>query len=116
MNPLRLCVCLAVTGAIGAQAATPNQPSDPMRPPPEWLAVQQAGQASAPQESPFRPNIIVRGPGRTMAWVDGQPVRVGQMVGDSRVVRIDGHRVLLANGTAIQMLEAARLQKYGDGK
>ncbi|MFM7024736.1 MAG: hypothetical protein ACKOWC_01560 [Limnohabitans sp.] len=116
MSALRLCVFLVSVWAMGVQVAAQNLSSDPMRPPPEWLAAQPTEPLQAPQEVSFRPSIIVRSPARSAAWLNGQPIRVGQVIGDSRVIRIERHRVVLENGAVIQMLEAARLKKYGDAK
>lgn len=102
--------------SMALHAAVPQPQPDPMRPPPEWLAAQPAASEAPAQEPAARGSILVRRASQSTVWLGGQPIRVGQMIGDQKVVRIDRHRVVLEGGAVIELLGATRVIKNGDRK
>lgn len=83
-------------GRIGV-AQTPGQ-TDPTRPAPEWLAAQApvpADEALGPASAPAGVQVIVIGPTRKFAIIDGQMVRFGQTYNGAKLVGIRPEGVVL---------------------
>lgn len=113
----RLLFAAGMAMAACAAAAAPFP--DPTRPPGATQAGPSGGGAEAPA---LRLESVLIAPDRRIAVINGQAVRVGQKVGDARVVRITETEVALREGAATQVLKlfpaaerhpAGRLQKGG---
>lgn len=80
------------TGAWGGVA------SDPTRPPPAWLAAQPSAQGTvsqANQQSEPGLQLIVVGPTRRFAVIDGEVVKPGDAFNGSKVLHIDAGQVVV---------------------
>ncbi|WP_229425004.1 MULTISPECIES: hypothetical protein [unclassified Massilia] len=98
---------LSLALLAGHAAAQPLQ--DPTRPPASLMAGQGTARAiaAAPvQRAPQLQSVLIaRQPGgRHVAVIDGETVRVGDLVRGARVARIDANEVELRRGRARQVL------------
>ena len=95
---LRLCLL----AAIGANAAAQGLTLDPTRPPDAVAAVDTpiAGGSGAP----VLQSVIVPHSGKAIAIIGGQEVKVGGMVGDSRLVRVNDREAVLEGPLGIVRL------------
>jgi MSHA biogenesis protein MshK len=75
---------------------------DPTRPPAS-LGLAQEG-ISAPASGPVLQSVLIS-PGRMVAIISGQTVRLGEKFGEARVVKITESEVLLRSGTDLQTLK-----------
>ena len=73
---------------------------DPTRPP-AFVSIDSADQKAA--HARVLQSVLIA-PGRTMAIIDGEPVRVGSRIGDARVMRIDETGVILSQGGKTEAL------------
>ncbi|MFC5510210.1 hypothetical protein ACFPOU_03595 [Massilia jejuensis] len=110
------CLLLACAGAAGAQAL-----HDPTRPPAS-LAAPQAGAGAAAagpaaQPAPRLQSVLVgRQPGgRSVAVIDGETLRVGELYKGARVTRIGQDEVELRRGGARQVLKLNAAAALGHG-
>jgi MSHA biogenesis protein MshK len=106
MNPLqhsaRVFVISVLLGAHGAAYGAPAGVSvDPTRPPSPVAGVP-GGERSA--QSRTLQSVLIA-PGRSVAVVDGEMVRVGSRLGDAEVVKIDEFGVVLRSGGRTEMLK-----------
>lgn len=83
----------------GESAAQSGRFVDPTRPP---NAIPE-GSGATPGEPRLQSVLIA--PGRRVAVIDGQPVTVGDEIGDSTVVRIAVGEVMLRQGTETRTLK-----------
>ena len=95
-------LCAVHTAASGAPDSGPAGVStDPTRPPSAALA--------APDAEKGAPNrtlqSVLIAPGRSVAVIDGQLVRVGSRLGDAQVVKIDESGVVLRSGGTTETLK-----------
>lgn len=95
-------LCAVSSAPSGAPDAVPAGVSiDPTRPP--------SAASSAPDAEKGAPNralqSVLIAPGRSVAVIDGQLVRVGSRLGDARVVKIDESGVVLRNGSTTETLK-----------
>jgi MSHA biogenesis protein MshK len=74
---------------------------DPTRPPPGWA--ESAPDMAATVSGPILQSVQISAAGRT-AIINGQLVRVGQKIGDARVIRISEDEVVLKGGTGMETL------------
>lgn len=93
LSPSR--VRVAAAGLVMLASAAAQAQFDPTRPHPAWLAAQiQATQSGAPEVTPEPPipnaQILVTGPSRRFAIVDGKAVSPGQTYNGSKLLSIDG--------------------------
>lgn len=112
------CLLLACAGAAGAQAL-----HDPTRPPASLVALQAgagvgataAGPAAQP--APRLQSVLVgRQPGgRSVAVIDGETLRVGELYKGARVTRIGQDEVELRRGGARQVLKLNAAAALGHG-
>lgn len=120
MIPLTRSICMhgwtVALLLLAVPAIASTELADPMRPAPGWLAGQPPSEAQTTPERPMQPNIIVHGPSRKAAWLDGRPIKAGHSMGEVRVRRIESHHLVLDNGSTITMLEPARIKKERAGK
>jgi MSHA biogenesis protein MshK len=92
-----------LTGALLAGAAWGQAVPDPTRPPAQMLRPAANAQANA---TPQLQSILVgrAAGGRRVAVIDGNTVRVGDVVGGARVVGITQAQVVLARGARREIL------------
>jgi MSHA biogenesis protein MshK len=108
-RPIAISVLLAVRCAAGyaADAAPAGVFADPTRPP----TVSAPGAEKGAQNRTVQSVLIA--PGRSVAVVDGELVRVGSRLGEAQVVKIDESGVVLRNGAKMETLrllpDAARV-------
>lgn len=76
--------------------------SDPTRPPASLGVVEQGGGATV-AAGPVLQSVLIS-PGRRVAVISGQNVKLGEKFGDARVVRITESEVVLKNGKDTQTL------------
>ncbi|MDB5773809.1 MAG: hypothetical protein JWM42_4183 [Burkholderia sp.] len=75
---------------------------DPTRPP---AALEQGSTAGGVTSSgPVLQSVLIA-PGRTLAMISGQTVKVGDRVGEARVVKISETEVVLRNGKDLETLK-----------
>jgi MSHA biogenesis protein MshK len=98
--PVAVCMCAF---AITPLAHADNLP-DPTRPP---AVLGQAGDGGASSSEAGRPVLqsVLISPGRTMAMISGRMVRVGDRVGEARVIKISETEVVLRNGKELETLK-----------
>ena len=85
-----------------ASAGFAESLSDPTRPPASLGLVQDG--VSAASSGPILQSVLIS-PGRRVAIISGQTVRLGEKFGEARVVRITESEVLLRSGTGVQTLK-----------
>jgi len=81
----------------GASALEGESTKDPTVPPAVWLAAQPSVPGAAPQDAvqaASRVQVILVGKTRRFALVDGNVVKVGDVVNDSKVLAIKANRVV----------------------
>ena len=100
---MRRMTALAVVSVLalwcGEPAAQSGRFVDPTRPP---NAIPEASGATAGEP---RLQSVLIAPGRRVAVIDGQPVSVGDKIGDSTVVRIAVGEVTLRQGAETRTLK-----------
>lgn len=104
---LGLALGLALGNLATAQAQTAN---DPTRPPEAWLALQP--QVAVPGATPTVDEnsgvkITVTGKNRRYALIDGQVVKIGDMVNGARVVAIGPNAVTVQQNNVRKVLRLA---------
>jgi MSHA biogenesis protein MshK len=92
----RLMLVLALATASGAFAQVL---SDPTRPPSFSPATEN------PRNEASRLQSVLISPGRKLAVIDGRTVKLGERVGDARVVAIAPAQVILQRGAEYQTLK-----------
>lgn len=92
----------ALCAGIGAGAPAAADLPDPTRPPAALGAAREDGQ-DAPAALELQSVLI--SPQRRVAIVSGREVRVGDRIGDARVVRIAENELVLRNGQDMQVLK-----------
>lgn len=105
MTPIRACFQLGLTLAATCAmtlARAQNLP-DPTRPP-DALATARSENAVAPAAGPVLQSVLIS-PGRRVAIINGQTVKLNDIVGDARVSKITEGSVVLRSGNAIQTLK-----------
>ena len=111
MKPLRQVVrAIAVPVLIGAHAAgygAPDISLDPTRPPGPAAGVP-GGEKSA--QGRMLQSVLIA-PGRSLAMIDGELVRVGSRLGDAEVVKIDESGVILRSSGRMETLKLLPVAK-----
>jgi MSHA biogenesis protein MshK len=95
-----LCALAALAaGSSASQAALAQALADPMRPPATPAPSPAEGAADA-EKAAARLQSVLISPARRVAVIDGRVVRLGERVGDARLVAISESQVVLqrANG------------------
>ncbi len=104
--PLARLIAISALLAAGSAASSASEAApvgvlvDPTRPPSAQGAV--PGAEKNAQNRTVQSVLI--GPGRSVAVIDGEMVRVGSRLGEARVVRIDESGVVLRNGARMEIL------------
>ena len=82
---------VTLLGLIAVPSAQAQAMADPTRPAPAWLAMQAQGPSSEPVAEPVSLDvqIVVIGPERKFAMVNGQTVRPGETYRGSKLVAIN---------------------------
>ena len=111
--PRAFSVLLLLFSHSGLHAAPEGMAVDPTRPP--SFA---AGAADGLHSEPARVvQSVLIAPGRTMAVINGETVRVGSSQNGARVVRIDETGVLLSNNGQLELLKLfPGTEKSGPGR
>ena len=106
-------VLLLLFSHSGLHAAPEGVAVDPTRPPSFGV-----GAAGGLEPEPARVvQSVLIAPGRTMAVINGETVRVGSIQNGARVVRIDETGVLLSNSGRLEMLKLfPDTEKSGPGR
>lgn len=86
--------------AVSASAAAVENLPDPTRP----VTSQAIADRGAASSGPVLQSVLVAS-GRRVAMVDGQTVKVGDKVGEARVVKIAESEVVLRNGKELKTLK-----------
>lgn len=109
----------AIAFTIGALAAVSvaraQALADPTRPPDTATAETTTGSQSAPAS---RLQSVLVSSGRKIAVIDGTPYRLGEKVGEARVVRITETEVVLKSGSqseTLRMLPAVEKKPVRQG-
>lgn len=90
--------CLALGSlAVGAQTAI----SDPTRPPPAFSAPAPEGEAAT---GPVLQSVLLPKKGKPLAVIGGQQVRLGELYGDSRLIRLSEREAVLEGPDGIERL------------
>lgn len=79
-------------GLAALLIAAPAFAKDPTQPPAGRVA---ASDAPAEAAEPLRLQAIVRGPARVAAVINGQTLKVGDRIGDARVLAVRPHSVVI---------------------
>lgn len=103
--PLWTGVALALAGGLSglSACAVAQGLADPTRPP-QFAGTEQSAQAGTASAGPVLQSILIS-QRRAEAIVSGRIVRVGDKVGDAKVVRITETEVLLREGKNLQALK-----------
>lgn len=100
-----LCALAALlAGSSASQAALAQALADPMRPPAAAAASPAEGGAEAPKGAARLQSVLIS-PKRRIAVIDGRVVRLGERVGDAKVVAISESRVVLQRATGRETLK-----------
>jgi MSHA biogenesis protein MshK len=94
---------LAASMAMAACAAAAAPFADPTRPP--GASDPGAPSAKGGEVAALRLESVLIAPDRRIAVINGQAVRVGQRIGDARVLRITETEVALREGASTQILK-----------
>ena len=81
-----------VTVLAIAQAASAQTTADPTRPP--AALTDNAGQTSVPPETVLQ-SVLIPKKGKPLAVIGGQTVKLGEMFGDRRLVKVSDREVVL---------------------
>lgn len=95
-------VFLCAAGVISSLATAASLP-DPTRPPAALYAVGENTGDDAPS-APALQSVLI-GPGRRVAVINGQTVKVGDTVGDAQLVKISEGEVMLRSGKELRILK-----------
>ncbi len=97
---LLACLVLGSTTALGADTV-----ADPTRPPDAWLALQPQA-AGLPTDLPDSAGarVTVLGPTKRFAVVDGQVVKVGDVIKGAKVIAISAQTVTLQENGSRRVL------------
>jgi len=87
----------------GAQAAAQQGLLDPTRPP----TVAPSPQATAERAAPPGPLLqsVLLAPGRKIAVINGEPIALGEKLGEATLVRITETEVVLKHGREMRVLK-----------
>lgn len=88
---------LLVTGAVAADALP-----DPTRPPPSYAAAPQDGEVI--DAGPRLQSVMLPKGGKATALISGQLVRLGDKVGDGRLVRLTEGEAVIVGPQGVQRL------------
>ena len=91
------------TLVLGAGEAFAQVLHDPMRPP-SYAIPSSGGGAEVSQAGPLLQSTLISN-GRRIAMIDGRPMKVGDRIGDARIVIIDPASVTLREGKITRVLE-----------
>lgn len=102
MQALRSCCRASVAGglALWASVAVAQGLQDPTRPP----AVMSSDSQTAAASGPILQSVLISQQ-RVEAIINGHTVRVGDRVGEARVLRITANEVMLRNEAGVQTLK-----------
>ena len=104
---LTLLVLMGVAGLPGslpaARAAGDTPLADPTRPPPEMMAFLPASAGAAVLAVPRLQSVLIGASVRS-AIIDGQRYKVGDRIGDARLLRISENEVVLAGAGGRQTM------------
>ena len=111
MIGLRVCMrtsqWLALTWMLSAacmvHAADIAALPDPTRPPPEIIALLPASAGAAVLAAPRLQSVMISASGRS-AIIDGQRYKVGDKIGDTRLVKISENEIVLASAGGRQTM------------
>lgn len=118
---------LVITGLASPALAYSQGSGDPTKPSPVWLALQPVpsrGAAAEVEGGTPGAQIIVVGPARKFAMVDGQAVRPGETYRGSKLLGIghegvtwqtDGHREFTSMSPGVQKTDPAARQSKQPG-
>ena len=113
-------LALLAFAAATLQMPSQAQTADPTRPPAAWLAAQQPlapGAPPAAQPATSDASIVVAGPTRRFAVVDGHAIRVGDMHNGSRLVAINGDGLVWRKAGVQEISRMSRgVEKTAPGK
>ena len=93
---------LGVLPVLSVSASAAEALPDPTRPPVLLVAPEDA-KVAAPA-SPVLQSVLIS-PVRRVATINGQIVKIGDKIGDARVVRVAESEVVLQNGKDVQVLK-----------
>ena len=95
----RLVMALALSPALSlAQGLT-----DPMQPP-QFVAPSSGSSSSEPSSGPVLQSTLLS-EGRRIAMIDGKPMKVGDIIGDARIIAIDPASVTLRDAKTTRVIE-----------
>ena len=102
---IRLAMVMAMTMALMLDAAPSRAQglSDPMRPP-QFIAPSLEISAGGTQSGPVVQSILLS-KGRRIATIDGKPMKIGDIIGDAKIVAIDSVSVTLREANSTRVLE-----------
>lgn len=100
LNPMLGVLLLSLTAGVGAQ----NAPlADPTRPPAELLSAASAADAEAPT-GPVLQSVVMPKKGKPLAVIGGQQIRLGEMYGDSRLIKLTEREAVLEGPAGTERL------------
>lgn len=116
----------AIAGLVISALAYAQSSGDPTRPPPAWLALQPRLPGAPVEVERGTPGaqIVIVGPSRKFAMVDGQAVYPGETYRGSKLLGIghdgvtwqtDGHREKTSMSPAVQKTDPASRQSKQPG-
>jgi MSHA biogenesis protein MshK len=97
---------LAALALLCAATAQGETLSDPTRPADAWLAAQaKSGSTSLEQNATPKLQLLLIGPSRKFAIINGQTVRIGDTYKDSRLVAVRPGEVVLQDDKSLHTLK-----------
>jgi hypothetical protein len=96
-----------LTGLTSAPASAQPLPADPTQPPVNYApenAATGAAEAAGAVSGPVLDSVLLPKNGRPLAVISGQPVYLGEYFGESRLIRVTEHEVVLEGATGTEHL------------
>jgi len=98
-----LTVTVVTAVAFSASAQTQQSPlSDPTRPPAGFI--QEGDSTGTVVAGPVLESVMIPKKGKPLAVISGQPVRLGELYGESRLIRVNEREAVLEGPAGIERL------------
>jgi len=98
---LKRLVAIPMLLLVGATAFAQADLADPTRPPAGLVAEATSSEAVT---GPVLQSVLIPRKGRAMAVIGGQPVRLGEMYGESRLIKLTEREAVLEGPSGVERL------------
>lgn len=93
---------VSVVMALAFSASAQSQISDPTRPPAGFI--QEGDSSGTVVTGPVLESVMIPKKGKPLAVISGQPVRLGEQYGESRLIRVNEREAVLEGPSGIERL------------